>query len=76
MSSPSVKGAESVADVAGDVEGAVVVEDSEDAEAVVARDWGGEDVEEDASDAVIDGDGESAEAENLEISCSNIDFGS
>ena len=59
------------------MQGAVVVEESEsESESDVAGDQEGEDVEEDASDAVIDGDGESAEAENLEISCSNIDFGS
>ena len=39
--------------VDGDVQGAVVVEDSEDAEAVVAGDWEGEDVVEGASDAVL-----------------------
>ena len=58
----------SVAVVARDVEGAVVVEDSEDAEAVVAGDLEGEDVVEGASDAVLAGDWESAEADDLEIS--------
>ena len=59
------------------MQAAVVLEESEsESESDVAGDQEGEDVEEDASDAVIDGDGESAEAENLEISCSNIDFGS
>ena len=53
--------------VARDVQGAVVVEDSEDAEAVVAKDWEGEDVVEGASDAVVVGDGENAEADNREI---------
>ena len=36
-----------------DVQGAVMVGDSEDAEAVVAGDWEGEDVVEGASDAVL-----------------------
>ena len=55
--------------VDGDVQGAVVVEDSEDAEAVVAGDWEGEDVVEGASDAVLAGDGESPEADNLVCVC-------
>ena len=55
--------------VDGDVQGAVVVEDSEDAEAVVAGDWEGEDVVEGASDAVLAGDGESPEADNLVCIC-------
>ena len=50
------------------VQGAVVVGDSEDAEAVVAGDLEGEDVVEGASDAVLGGDWESAEADDLEIS--------
>ena len=53
----------SVALVDGDVQGAVVVEDLE-----------GEDVVEGASEAVLAEDGETAKADNLEISC--VDFGS
>ena len=56
----------------GDEQGAVVVEESE---SVVVGDQGGGDVEEGASDAVVDGDGEGVEANDLEISCENIDFG-
>ena len=56
-----------------DVQVPVLVEDYEDAKAVVAGDWEGEDVVEGASDA---GDGESVEADNLEISCISIEFGS
>ena len=63
----------SLTDVDGDVQAAVVVEDSEDVKAVVAGDWEGEDVVEGASDA---GDGESVEADNLEISWVSIEFGS
>ena len=45
----------------GDVQGAVVVEESEsESESVVVGDQEVEDVEEGASDAVVDGDGESA----------------
>ena len=72
MSSPSVKGAESVA---RDVEGAVVVEDSGDVVecasdakapvAVMAVDCEGEAVTEGSS---VAGDGESNEADTLEIS--------
>ena len=41
--------------------GAVLVEESEsESESVVAGDQEGDDVEEDTSDAVVDGDGESA----------------
>ena len=48
--------------------GAVLVEESEsESESVVAGDQEGDDVEEDASDAVVDGDGESGEADNLEF---------
>ena len=46
------------------MQGAVVVEESE---SVVAGDQEGEYVEEDVFDAVVDGDGESAEADNLEM---------
>ena len=53
----------SVSLVAGDVQGAVAAEDLE-----------GEDVVEGASEAVLAGDGETVEADNLEISC--VDFGS
>ena len=57
------------------MQGAVVVEKSEsDSESVVAGDQEGEDVVESVSDAVGDGDGESAEADNLETFCVNIDF--
>ena len=69
-----------------DLQGAVVVEESE-SESVVVGDWEGEYVEESESESVVvgdwegeyveegvDGDGESAEAENLEISCANFDF--
>ena len=45
------------------------VQGAEDAEAVVAGDWEGEDVIEGACDAVIAGDGESAEADNLVCIC-------
>ena len=48
--------------------GAVVIEELEsDSKSVVAGDQEGECVEEDVSVAVVDGDGESAEADNLEI---------
>ena len=58
------------------MQGAVVIEESEsDSKSVVAEDQEGECVEEDASDAVVDGDGESGEADNLEFFCVNIDFG-
>ena len=53
----------SVSLVAGDVQAAVVAEDLE-----------GEDVVEGASEAVLAGDGETAKADNLKISC--VDFGS
>ena len=50
------------------MQGPVVVEESEsDSISVVAGDQEGECVEEDVSVAVVDGDGESAEADNLEI---------
>ena len=50
-----------------------MVEESEsESESVVAGDQEGDDVEEDASDAVVDGDGESGEADNLEFFCVNI----
>ena len=56
--------------------GAFLVEESEsESESVVAGDQEGDDVEEDASDAVVDGDGESGEADNLDFFCVNIDFG-
>ena len=42
--------------------------------AVAAEDLEGEDVVEGASEAVLAGDGETVEADNLEISC--VDFGS
>ena len=50
------------------MQGAVVVEESEsDSKSFVAGDQEGECVEEDASDAVVVGDGENAEADNREI---------
>ena len=65
----------SVALVAGDVQGAFMVEDSEDAKVVVVGDWEGEDVAGDAEASVAAGDVERVEGDNLEISCVGIDFG-
>ena len=52
---------------------AVVVEDSEDVNAVVSEDWEGEGVAEGVSDPVLSRDRERAEADILDISC--VDFG-
>ena len=57
---------------AGDVQGAVIVVVVDSEETVVAGYWEGEDV---AKDAVVAGDGESAEADDLAISRVSIGFG-